>query len=99
MSEITYPNRITSGLGGFSQAPRWLSTDRPPYPIQGLFGFATDTHVWEGWTGSEWVTLQQGPSTNWADQPSYGDDTEAVAGGVQRGELYRNGNFMMVCLL
>jgi len=30
--------------------------------------------------------------------PSYGDDTEAAAGGIAIGQTYRNGNFLMVRL-
>ena len=34
--------------------------------------------------------------TNLAAGPSYDDDVAAAAGGVAIGELYRNGNFIMV---
>lgn len=99
MTEIENPDVIRSGVGAFSQAPRWLSTNRPPYPKPGLFGWATDTGIMEVWTGSTWLALQQGPATNWALQPSYDNDAAAQAGGVQLGQMYRNGNFLMVCLI
>jgi hypothetical protein len=44
------------------------------------------------------ITVTGDVYTDWQNSPSYDDDTAAAAGGVAVGELYRNGNFIMVRL-
>lgn len=44
------------------------------------------------------ITITGDVFTDWQNSPSYDDDAAAAAGGVAVGELYRNGNFIMVRL-
>lgn len=42
------------------------------------------------------LTISGHMYTDWQNEPSYDDDAAAAAGGVILGEVYRNGNFLMV---
>lgn len=56
-----------------------------------------------GPTGTDYVyapvsMVLRGVSSALASGPSYDDDAAAAAGGIAVGQMYRNGNFLMVRL-
>lgn len=68
-------------------------------PSTGVLAYDNDGLQVLRYTGSSWIIpVIRRRRTDFHNRPSYDDDSAAAAGGVEIGEEYRNGNFLMVRL-